>query len=78
VLLGAKADVVTTGMTDCDEYLAKSRACRKAKYGDDPDGTMASQVFSHFFETNIKSMGAMLTADSCKKFLDSFSPDKCN
>ena len=54
-VLGAKADVVTTGMTDCDDYLAKSRACRKARYGDDPDGTMASQVISHFFEANIKS-----------------------
>jgi hypothetical protein len=77
-MLSAKAGVVTTGTADCDDYLAKSRACRKARYGDDPDGTMASQVVSHFFETNMKSMAAMMTADSCKKMLASFSPDKCN
>jgi hypothetical protein len=75
--MSTKVDVVTIGMKDCDDYLAKSRACARAKYGDDPDGIMASELVSHFYETNLKSMGPMTTADTCKQMLASFSPDKC-
>jgi hypothetical protein len=75
--MSAKVDVVTTGMKDCDDYLAKSRACSRAKYGDDPDGIMASELVCHFHEANLKSMGALTTADMCKQMLASFSPDKC-
>jgi hypothetical protein len=76
--MSAKVDVVTIGTKGCDDYLARCRACWRAKYGDDPDGIMASQLVSHFYETNLKSMGPMATtADTCKQMLASFSPDKC-
>jgi hypothetical protein len=76
--MSAKVDVVTIGTKDCDDYLAKCRACWRAKYGDDADGIMASQLVSHFYESNLKGMGPMATtADSCKQMLASFSPDKC-